>query len=174
MNRKSFSAICKSFDIVHLRHIKLFLTCLSKNYQTYTAAAKSLQSCLTLCNPIDSSPPGSAIPGILQAITLEWVAISFSHIRLTKKSKREKYISVVRLNWLQGKREHILIERSFFLSIMKKRAKCSNKAQIINGIRLLLRGIIKFIIVQGHIVTLDNLPVQLSLDLHALFSFISF
>ena len=44
-----------------------------------TAAAKSLQSCPTLCNPIDSSPPGSAIPGILQARTLEWVAISFSN-----------------------------------------------------------------------------------------------
>ena len=42
------------------------------------AAAKSLQSCLTLCNPTDSSPPGSAVPGILQARTLEWVAISFS------------------------------------------------------------------------------------------------
>ena len=43
------------------------------------ATAKSLQSCLTLCDPIDSSPPGSAIPGILQARTLEWVAISFSN-----------------------------------------------------------------------------------------------
>ena len=43
------------------------------------AAAESLQSCLTLCDPIDSSPPGSAIPGILQAGTLEWVAISFSN-----------------------------------------------------------------------------------------------
>jgi len=43
------------------------------------AAAKSLQSCPTLCDPIDSSPPGSAIPGILQARTLEWVAISFSN-----------------------------------------------------------------------------------------------
>ena len=42
-------------------------------------AAKSLQSCLTLCNPIDGSPPGSPIPGILQARTLEWVAISFSN-----------------------------------------------------------------------------------------------
>ena len=40
------------------------------------AAAKSLQSCLTLCDPIDGSPPGSAIPGILHARTLEWVAIS--------------------------------------------------------------------------------------------------
>ena len=43
------------------------------------AAAKLLQSCPTLCDPTDSSPPGSAIPGILQARTLEWVAISFSN-----------------------------------------------------------------------------------------------
>ena len=42
------------------------------------AAAKSLQLCLTLCDPIDGSPPGSSVPGILQARTLEWVAISFS------------------------------------------------------------------------------------------------
>ena len=42
------------------------------------AAAKSLQSCLTLCDPINSSPPGSSVPGILQARTLEWAAISFS------------------------------------------------------------------------------------------------
>ena len=41
--------------------------------------AKLLQSCLTLCNPMDGSPPGSSIPGILQARTLEWVAISFSN-----------------------------------------------------------------------------------------------
>ena len=44
---------------------------------TPAAAAKSLQSCPTLCDPIDSSPPGSPVPGILQARTLEWVAISF-------------------------------------------------------------------------------------------------
>ena len=43
------------------------------------AAAKSLQSCPTLCDPIDSSPPGSPVPGILQARTLEWVARSFSN-----------------------------------------------------------------------------------------------
>ena len=46
---------------------------------TVAAAAKSLQSCPTLCDPIDGSPPGSPIPGILQARTLEWVAISFSN-----------------------------------------------------------------------------------------------
>ena len=45
----------------------------------YAAAAKSLQSCPTLCDPVDSSPPGSPVPGILQARTLEWVAISFSN-----------------------------------------------------------------------------------------------
>ena len=43
------------------------------------AAAKSLQSCPTLCNSIDGTPPGSPLPGILQAGTLEWVAISFSN-----------------------------------------------------------------------------------------------
>ena len=43
------------------------------------AAAKSLQSCTTLCDPLDHSPPGSPVPGILQARTLEWVAISFSN-----------------------------------------------------------------------------------------------
>ena len=45
----------------------------------YPAAAKSLQSCPTLCDPIEGSPPGSAVLGILQARTLEWVAISFSN-----------------------------------------------------------------------------------------------
>ena len=49
------------------------------NAAAAAAAAKSLQSCPTLCDPIDSSPPGSPIPGILQARKLEWVAISFSN-----------------------------------------------------------------------------------------------
>ena len=53
----------------------------SVRVQVYNAAAaaKSLQSCPTLCDPIDSNPPGSAVPGTLQARTLEWVAISFSN-----------------------------------------------------------------------------------------------
>ena len=58
-------------------------------------AAKSLQSCATLCNPIDSSPPGSPVPGILQARTLEWVAISFSNA--WKWKVKEKLLSHVRL-----------------------------------------------------------------------------
>ena len=48
------------------------------------AAAKSLQSCPTLCDPVDGSPPGSAVPGILQARTLEWVAIAFSDSRFSR------------------------------------------------------------------------------------------
>ena len=53
------------------------MACLSSYHAA--AAAKSLQSCPTLCDPIDGSPPGSPIPGILQARTLEWIAISFSN-----------------------------------------------------------------------------------------------
>ena len=59
------------------------------------AAAKSLQSCPILCNPIDSSPPGSSVPGILQARTLEWVAVSFSNA--SKWKVKVKSLSCVRL-----------------------------------------------------------------------------
>ena len=59
------------------------------------SAAKLLQSCLTLCDPIDSSPPGSPVPGILQARTLEWVAISFSNA--WKWKVKVKSLSHVRL-----------------------------------------------------------------------------
>ena len=52
---------------------------LEKGMAAAATAAKSLQSCPTLCNPIDGSPPGSPVPGLLQARTLEWVAISFSN-----------------------------------------------------------------------------------------------
>ena len=65
---------------------KIFLT---------AAAAKSLQSCPTLCDPIDGSPPGSHIPGTLQARTLEWVAISFSNA--WKWKVKAKSLSRVRL-----------------------------------------------------------------------------
>ena len=59
------------------------------------AAAKSLQSCATMCDPIDGSPPGSPVPGILQARTLEWVAISFSNA--WKWKVKVKSLSRVRL-----------------------------------------------------------------------------
>ena len=57
-----------------LKYIYVLYSCL----KYLAAAAKSLQSCPTLCDPTDSNPPGSPVPGILQARTLEWVAISFS------------------------------------------------------------------------------------------------
>ena len=68
------------------RHSAFFIVQLSHPYMTTgktialtAAAAESLQSCLTLCDPIDGTLPGSSVPGILQARTLEWVAISFSN-----------------------------------------------------------------------------------------------
>ena len=73
-----------------------FLFSTSTNCGLFTAAAaKSLQSCLTLCDPIDGSPPGSPVPGILQARTLEWVAISFSNA--CKWKVKVKSLSCVRL-----------------------------------------------------------------------------
>ena len=59
------------------------------------AAAKSLQLCPTLCNPIDGSPPGFPVPGILQARTLEWIAISFSNA--LKWKGKVKLLSCVQL-----------------------------------------------------------------------------
>ena len=64
------------------------------------AAAKSLQSCPTLCDPIDGSPPGSPIPGILQARALEWVAISFSSAWKWKvKVKSPSHVWVLATPW---------------------------------------------------------------------------
>ena len=84
------------------RHIQIDMYISNHIYDA--AAAKSLQSCSTLCDPRDSSPPGSPVPGILQARTLEWVAISFSnawkwklkvksfsHVRLLATSRTAAY-----------------------------------------------------------------------------------
>ena len=62
-------------DTIYLQHLGLNL----EHTAAAAAAAKSLQSWPTLCDPIDSSPPGSPVPGILQARTLEWVTSSFSN-----------------------------------------------------------------------------------------------
>ena len=78
---------CSAFFTVQLSHpymttgktIALTRWTFVGKVMSAATAAKSLQSCLTLCNPIGRSPPGSAFPGILQATTLEWVAISFSN-----------------------------------------------------------------------------------------------
>ena len=64
--------------VIFLQALALALICF---LIAAAAAAKSLQSCPTLCNPRDGSPPGSPVPEILQARTLEWVAISFSNAR---------------------------------------------------------------------------------------------
>ena len=69
--------------------------CIKSSLDYLCCAAKSLQSCLTLYDPIDGSPPGSPVPGILQARTLEWVAISFSNV--WKWKVKVKSFSRVRL-----------------------------------------------------------------------------
>jgi len=64
----------------HLVETEKFMLCRGeKKDYSRPAAAKLLQSCPTLCDPRDGSPPGSPVPGILQSRTLEWVAISFSN-----------------------------------------------------------------------------------------------
>jgi len=69
-------------------------------YTAATAAAKSLQSCPTLCDPIDGSPPGFTVPGILQARTLEWVAISFSNAWKWKvKGKSLSHVRLLATPW---------------------------------------------------------------------------
>ena len=83
----------KYFSIVNEADVFLEFPCFF--YDPAAAAAKSLQSCLTPCDPIDDSPPGSTIPGIRQARTLEWVAISFSNV--WKWKVKVKSLSHVRL-----------------------------------------------------------------------------
>ena len=84
------------------------------------AAAKSLQSCPTLCDPIDDSPPGSPIPGILQARILEWVAISFSTL-----------LPRAKLQWKDNR-------RFWKLDNQKLRNKCSvSKLLILNKSKIL-------------------------------------
>ena len=85
-NQTQGSSLC----LLHLRHGQAGSLPLvpPKKPHIHTAAAATVaklrQSCPTLCDPIDGSPPGSSIPGILQARTLEWVAISCSNIHTTK------------------------------------------------------------------------------------------
>ena len=70
-------------------------------FQAAAAAAKSLQSRPNLCDPIDSSPPGSPIPGILQARTLEWVAVSFSKAWKGKgKAKSPSHVQLLATPWI--------------------------------------------------------------------------
>ena len=97
----NLDSILKSRDITlptKVRLVKAMLFpvvmygCENWTIKKVAAAAKSLQSCPTLCDPIDGSPPGSPIPGILQARTVEWVAISFSTLedRWSKYMKNDR------------------------------------------------------------------------------------
>ena len=96
----SSQSCLKEMEIkIHPRWIVLgipgLVTDIPKISYLWPAAAESLQSCLTLCDPIDGSPWGSPVPGILQARTLEWVAISFSNA--WKWKVKVKSLSLVRL-----------------------------------------------------------------------------
>ena len=92
---------CMFFTSFFYKYIYTFLLVITSPYHLFfihtaaAAAAKSLQSCPTLCDLIDGSPPGSTVPGILQARTREWVAISFSNSWEWKE--KVKSLSHVRL-----------------------------------------------------------------------------
>ena len=140
------------------------LTPWKKSYdQSATAAAKSLQSCLTLCDPIDGSPPGSPVPGILQARTLEWVAISFSKAWKWREKWREK--------WSEGKRES---EVAQLCPTLSDPMDCSLSGSSIHGIfqaRVLKGGAIAFsdlILISSniHTHTVCNLLFQDILELY--------
>ena len=88
-----FLSSCVYLQMTYSLLIETFKTLL--HVRAAAAAAKLLQSCPTLCDPIDGSPPGSAVPGILQARTLEWVAIAFSIV--WKWKVKVKSLSRVRL-----------------------------------------------------------------------------
>ena len=97
-NACPISCLEREPEILGERHSRLLFSVSSQELgfsSAATAAAKSLQSCPTLCDPIDGSPPGSPIPGILQARKLEWVAISFSNA--WKRKVKVKLLSHVQL-----------------------------------------------------------------------------
>ena len=86
------------------------------------AAAKSLQSCPTLCDPIDSSPPGSLIPGILQARTLEWVAIldgDYNHPEFFSFLMALAFVDVLLFsgNWILVLTQGIILLKSMFMPL---------------------------------------------------------
>ena len=99
---KPRSGLCCTCFLVCWSTVWQHLGCFSVviYYYAATAAAKSLQSCPTLCNPIDGSPPGFPVPGILQARTLEWVAISFSNAWTWRvKVKSLSHVRLLATSW---------------------------------------------------------------------------
>ena len=86
----------------------------------FAAAAKSLQSCLTLCDPIDRSPPGSPVPGILQARTLEWVAISGDALRLyinTMSLLKHSFTSLASIDDAKRRKNFLFLSFSISLAL---------------------------------------------------------
>ena len=85
-------------------------------FNTAAHAAKSLQSCPTLCDPVDGSPPGSSVHGILQARTLEWVAIAFSYfILINIKYKQSKFTNLKKTEkWIRLRKRisYIILTRN--------------------------------------------------------------
>ena len=82
----SFYTLVKHHLNISTRGVFVFVLTILFRYAAAAAAAKSCQSCPTLCDPSDGSPPGSSVPGILEARTLEWVSISFSNACMHAKS----------------------------------------------------------------------------------------
>ena len=103
------------------QHQSLFQWVNSSHEVAYAAAAaKSLQSCLTLCDPIDGSPPGSPVPGILQARILEWVAISFFNARgINLNSVR--LLKPLSLSFQNGKRYMLFKARMWWFGWAQER-----------------------------------------------------
>ena len=90
--RTQHQPFCGCWHLKQTGKVKKFNKCMPHA----AAAAKSLQSCPTLCDPVDGSPPGSPVPGILQARTLKWVAISFS-------SAWKGKVKVKSLSWVRSR-----------------------------------------------------------------------
>ena len=120
-------------DLLNCRWILYYLSH-QGSLQNMGAAAKSLQSCLTLCDPIDGSPPGSPVPGILQARMLEWVAIRSIQISAYKeqrgflegKSFQEKELDMKRVDKAlvtdsKGKSAFSMVSACRFISCKDKR-----------------------------------------------------
>ena len=104
----------------------LWIKLLSLMSSVLAAAAKSLQSCLTLCDPMDCSPPGSPVPGILQARTMEWAAIAFSSA--WKWKVKVKSLSRVRLlatPWTGS----LPLAPTYMWTLKRKNQTCRNKVE---------------------------------------------
>ena len=126
------------------------------------AAAKLLQSCPTLCDPVDGSPPGSAVPGILQARTLEWVAISFSNA--WKWKVKVKSLSRVRLLAIPWTAAHQApLSMGFFRQEYWSGVPLSSSLNSRHVYPIALLSLLRYIIDLSNFTCLKNKPSILSL-----------